>query len=111
MAFEIPSNGPLTWSAIIGGIPASLYVILKILRGDRVEGATDSATMKMIANLQAERDRAVARADASDAAREKAIDLVNGLQLQIVQLQNQVQQLSKEVAAINGGSAAIAVPA
>ncbi|HEV2679428.1 MAG TPA: hypothetical protein VGV14_02915 [Rhodanobacter sp.] len=96
----LPDTDTLTAGGIIGACAGGLLWLRKYLSSDRVDRANDNAQINIIATLQAERDAAVKRADEAVALREQAMSAMNGLQLQIAQLQGQVEALSKQVAAL-----------
>jgi len=98
----------VTWGSFIGGVAGAAILLRKVLSGDRVDRANNDAQVNIIATLQAERDAAVKRADEAVAARESAMGMITQLQIQIGKLQNQVEQLSGEVAALHQVTTSVA---
>jgi predicted nuclease with TOPRIM domain len=91
-----------TIGQIAAGIGASLYLLRKTLLSDRVTAANDNAQINMIANLQAERDAAVKRADEAISQRDAVMSVLSDLKVHIAQLESQVERLSGEVSALRG---------
>lgn len=97
---DLPDVTPANTGGLVALIGGSIYTLRKLLLSDRVTSANDNAQINMIANLQAERDAAVKRADEAVAARDTAMQAMNELKIQIVQLQSQVQALTDQVTAM-----------
>jgi hypothetical protein len=93
---------------ILATIAGSLYVLVNIVRGNRVTEASDDAQVNIIKVLQDERDSAVKRADEAVAQREAAMNQLTDMRLQIQALQTQVQHLSEQIEALTAAKIAAA---
>lgn len=96
---DLPS-GAGTGGVVAVGVGA-LLMLARFLQSFRVNNANDNAQVNMIANLQAERDAAVKRADEAVKQRDDAMAMLTDLKMQIVELRAEVAQLKTEIGSLH----------
>jgi hypothetical protein len=102
MAFPELDGGPVTWGGAAIATITALITLRRWLSRDKIDRSLDDATLKLIAQLQAERDAANVRASEAYARADAAMKTAADLQTEVALLRFQVTALNEKVAQLTG---------